>query len=581
MIAGIQLGPVAAGGAMPPAAAAATADPVVSFGDVVAHLVAAGAAAGSATPGSPRRSSAAGGTASADLESDAPAECAPTSTPASAGDAGWPWPLLPIAPPPPPAEITGAEPPSSGDVASQVAVDDLTSGRGRQTATRQAFGTAAAGAPPVAAAVDDASGAAASAGAAASDLVAAGTGTAAAVAIDGRAVETDARATAAAAVPRPVGPGPAATGGDTTPPADAPPSAAAPAGERSASRAPSPDAPPSPSTGDETIGPAPTASPTIRPRATGQDAAGVFDAATPRPTSGAAEPPPPSPSPGGPASRAEIARLAAAAPEAAAAPARAAAADASVLTPVGAAVEHASSPLSVVGRLRRQPSAGSPTVPAPDALEGRGAPLIPAVAAAGDPPGLDARSGDRATPAEPVVAVERRAADGPMLPTTIAGPAAARDAGPSSILVEAPPSAAPAALDDVLPTQIIRSIRLHWRAGQGEARVQLRPEHLGELTIALTVERGGVTATLHAENADVRRWIDAHSASLRDGLAEQGLRLERLIVSDERPRHDASAERRQQQPGSDDEASRRRRGRAAASFAAFDVPPSSEERTTA
>jgi hypothetical protein len=90
-------------------------------------------------------------------------------------------------------------------------------------------------------------------------------------------------------------------------------------------------------------------------------------------------------------------------------------------------------------------------------------------------------------------------------------------------------SAAPRAEETVLP-QIVQSIRLQAVQGTTEARVQLKPEHLGNLNITLKVEHNQVTATIQADVAAVRQWIESHEASLRQSLSEQGLQLVRLEV---------------------------------------------------
>ncbi len=87
----------------------------------------------------------------------------------------------------------------------------------------------------------------------------------------------------------------------------------------------------------------------------------------------------------------------------------------------------------------------------------------------------------------------------------------------------------PAEGDDVR-AQLVQSIRVQWTGGAGEARVRLRPEHLGEVVATIKVEQGAVTATLQAERPDVRRWLEAHTQTLRDGLVEHGLKLDRLVV---------------------------------------------------
>jgi hypothetical protein len=108
-----------------------------------------------------------------------------------------------------------------------------------------------------------------------------------------------------------------------------------------------------------------------------------------------------------------------------------------------------------------------------------------------------------------------------------------------------------AAIDDGnLHRQIVRAIQLQSHNGIGDARLTLQPEYLGELTIALRVENGGVTAHVSAAASDVRAWLGANEALLRQGLLEQGLTLDRLIVSDEpdESSRDAGSHRRQQQP---------------------------------
>jgi len=90
-------------------------------------------------------------------------------------------------------------------------------------------------------------------------------------------------------------------------------------------------------------------------------------------------------------------------------------------------------------------------------------------------------------------------------------------------------NAAPRHEEAVLP-QIVQNIRLHAVQGTTEARVQLKPEHLGALNITLKVVQNQVTATIQADVAAVRQWIQSHEASLRQALSEQGLELAKLVV---------------------------------------------------
>jgi Flagellar hook-length control protein FliK len=109
--------------------------------------------------------------------------------------------------------------------------------------------------------------------------------------------------------------------------------------------------------------------------------------------------------------------------------------------------------------------------------------------------------------------------------------AAIRDRGP--VVVETP--RAPeldAATGEAVHTQIVKSIRMQWTGGLGEARVTLKPDYLGEVTASIKVEQGVVTATLQADTPEVRRWMESHTATLRDALVDHGLRLDRLTVGE-------------------------------------------------
>ncbi len=109
---------------------------------------------------------------------------------------------------------------------------------------------------------------------------------------------------------------------------------------------------------------------------------------------------------------------------------------------------------------------------------------------------------------------------------------AIRDRGP---LVVDTPLAMPeldAATGEAVHTQIVKSLRMQWTGGMGEARVTLKPEYLGEVTASIKVEQGVVTATLQADTPEVRRWMESHTATLRDALVDHGLKLDRLTVSE-------------------------------------------------
>jgi flagellar hook-length control protein FliK len=83
--------------------------------------------------------------------------------------------------------------------------------------------------------------------------------------------------------------------------------------------------------------------------------------------------------------------------------------------------------------------------------------------------------------------------------------------------------------------------------GGGDAVVQLRPEHLGPVTVSLKVEQGTVSARITAADPVVAEWLQAHQDTLREGLQANGLTLDRLAVErDGRPPD--RRERREQTP---------------------------------
>jgi flagellar hook-length control protein FliK len=134
------------------------------------------------------------------------------------------------------------------------------------------------------------------------------------------------------------------------------------------------------------------------------------------------------------------------------------------------------------------------------------------------------------------------------------GPQAPSGAVPS-------PGAALATVDE----QVIRGIQLQMRDGGGEARIHLRPEHLGDVVVEMRVERDGVVATLRADTPAVRGWLATHQDDLRAGLADVGLHLERLTVSDREAPQD------QRRDPAQDEAPRRRRREQPAASGRFEI----------
>ncbi len=81
--------------------------------------------------------------------------------------------------------------------------------------------------------------------------------------------------------------------------------------------------------------------------------------------------------------------------------------------------------------------------------------------------------------------------------------------------------------------QIVESARLFRNAlsGTNEMVLQLRPEHLGELTVRVSVTaEGTVNASFHSDNAAVRAIIENSLVSLKQELANQGLKVDNVEV---------------------------------------------------
>jgi flagellar hook-length control protein FliK len=100
-----------------------------------------------------------------------------------------------------------------------------------------------------------------------------------------------------------------------------------------------------------------------------------------------------------------------------------------------------------------------------------------------------------------------------------------------------------------LRRQLVQAIKFQWRDGAGDVKLTLQPGYLGDVAISLRVEQnGGVTAHVQADASDVRSWISANEPLLRQGLTEQGLTLDRLVVAQEKEEATSDHEGRKRQP---------------------------------
>jgi flagellar hook-length control protein FliK len=112
--------------------------------------------------------------------------------------------------------------------------------------------------------------------------------------------------------------------------------------------------------------------------------------------------------------------------------------------------------------------------------------------------------------------------------------------------------------------RLVQAMRVVSRPGAWEANVRLKPEHLGDVNIAVRVERNTVSAVVNAEAAGVRQWLESQEQAVRSGMAEHGLHLERFVVQRDGQRRDAEPQQQQESP-------RHRNRRPAATTERFEI----------
>lgn len=82
-----------------------------------------------------------------------------------------------------------------------------------------------------------------------------------------------------------------------------------------------------------------------------------------------------------------------------------------------------------------------------------------------------------------------------------------------------------------VPQQIVEQARLIQNGQDSEMIIKLAPEHLGELSLKVSVNgNGGVTATFHTDNAQVRAILETSMVQLKQQLNEQGIKVDSVEV---------------------------------------------------
>jgi flagellar hook-length control protein FliK len=166
----------------------------------------------------------------------------------------------------------------------------------------------------------------------------------------------------------------------------------------------------------------------------------------------------------------------------------------------------------------------------------------------------------------PASAAHHEAAPAFTIPGASAAPAAAAADVPAvadAAAVASDSSIAPDNLD-----RLVQAMQVNTRAGVMEATVRLRPEYLGDVTINHKVEGRGVSAVVHAETPAVRQWLESNEQTIRSGLAEHGLELERFVVD---PNGQQNAQQRDAQQDAQEQRRAWRRRQAITAAQRFEI----------
>jgi flagellar hook-length control protein FliK len=159
--------------------------------------------------------------------------------------------------------------------------------------------------------------------------------------------------------------------------------------------------------------------------------------------------------------------------------------------------------------------------------------------------------------------LESRLAPPPAFEAPLASASAVLTAAARTVEQAATPFEMPAPAENL--SRLVQSIKVQAKDGLSEANVRLNPEHLGEVTIAVRVDAGTVSAVVRAESADVRQWLRGQEDGIRAALADQGLTLDELVVE-----QDGQRGREQEQPSDEEQRKARVRARRV-STASFEV----------
>lgn len=83
---------------------------------------------------------------------------------------------------------------------------------------------------------------------------------------------------------------------------------------------------------------------------------------------------------------------------------------------------------------------------------------------------------------------------------------------------------------DAIIRQVAEQIQLRVGKGQSEMQLEIKPEHLGPLTLKVSIEDGLVTANFTVARGMVKDILQANLSELRNALEQQGLKVDQFNV---------------------------------------------------
>ena len=86
-------------------------------------------------------------------------------------------------------------------------------------------------------------------------------------------------------------------------------------------------------------------------------------------------------------------------------------------------------------------------------------------------------------------------------------------------------------MTQVIFGQITQNAKLLLTPGSTEMQIQLKPDFLGKMNLSITTQNGLVTAKFNTESYRVKEVIEANLNTLKDSLAQQGVKVDQLVVN--------------------------------------------------